>query len=79
MRKILRGGGRSAEMTLWIDDVDGRYEPALQAGGEALRPPMDGPDGRLRYARVLDPEGRQVKLLRKRGRVEQGRSRLLLA
>ena len=57
---------RSAEVALWVSDVDAIYARALEAGGQALRPPMDGPDGRLRYAWVLDPEGHQVKLLKKR-------------
>jgi hypothetical protein len=31
-----------------------------------VRLPMDGSDGRPRYARVLDPEGHQVSLLQER-------------
>ncbi|MEL7974503.1 VOC family protein [Isoptericola sp. F-RaC21] len=59
-------GGRSAEVALWVTDVDGAHDRAVAAGGRSLRAPMDGPDGRLRYAWVLDPEGHQVKVLRKR-------------
>jgi len=57
---------RSAEVALWVSDVDALHARAVAAGGRSLRAPMDGPDGRLRYAWVLDPEGHQVKLLRHR-------------
>lgn len=57
---------RSAEVALWVTDVDALHARAVAAGGRSLRAPMDGPDGRLRYAWVLDPEGHQVKLLRHR-------------
>ncbi len=57
---------RSAEVALWVGDVDALYERALRAGGSSVRPPMDSPDGRLRYAWVLGPEGHQVRLLQKR-------------
>ena len=57
---------RSAEVALWVDDVDGFYDRALGAGAGAIRPPMDSPDGRLRYAWVAGPEGHQLRFLRKR-------------
>jgi catechol 2,3-dioxygenase-like lactoylglutathione lyase family enzyme len=62
---VASGAARSAEVALWVRDVDALYERALRAGGEPVRPPMDGPDGRLRYAWVLGPEGHQVRLLQK--------------
>lgn len=55
--------GRSAEVALWVNDVDRMYKSAVEAGGSGLRPPMDAPDGRLRYGWVLDPEGHQIRLL----------------
>ncbi|GAB6938942.1 VOC family protein [Isoptericola variabilis] len=57
---------RSAEVALWVSDVDALHARAVAAGGRSLRAPMDGPDGRLRYAWVLDPEGHQIKLLQRR-------------
>lgn len=57
---------RSAEVALWVADVDAAYARALEAGGQPLRPPMDSPDGRLRYGWVLDPEGHQVRFLQQR-------------
>jgi uncharacterized glyoxalase superfamily protein PhnB len=63
---VAAGGARSAEVALWVADVDALYERALKAGGTSVRPPMDAPDGRLRYAWLLDPEGHQVRLLQKR-------------
>jgi catechol 2,3-dioxygenase-like lactoylglutathione lyase family enzyme len=59
------GGARSAEVALWVRDVDALYERGLRAGGTSVRAPMDAPDGRLRYAWLLDPEGHQVRLLQK--------------
>lgn len=63
---VVAGGPRSAEVALWVHDVDVVHERALRAGGRSVRPPMDSPDGRLRYAWVLSPEDHQVKLLQKR-------------
>ncbi|MFC0507811.1 VOC family protein [Micromonospora costi] len=63
---VAAGGARSAEVALWVRDVDALYERALRAGGSSVRAPMDAPDGRLRYAWVLDPEGHQIRLLQKR-------------
>lgn len=51
------GGARSAEVAVWVTDLDIDYERALRAGGEALRAPRGSPDGQLRYSWVLDPEG----------------------
>ncbi|MFD6175778.1 MULTISPECIES: VOC family protein [unclassified Isoptericola] len=57
---------RSEEVAVWVTDVDALHSRAVAAGGRSLRAPMDGPDGRLRYAWVLDPEGHQVRLLQER-------------
>ena len=60
---VQSGGQRSAEVALWVDDVDTMYARALQAGATAHREPMIGSAGRLRYAWVLDPEEHLVKIL----------------
>ncbi|AMM32452.1 Glyoxalase/bleomycin resistance protein/dioxygenase [Sinomonas atrocyanea] len=60
------GGGRSSEVVLWSQDVDGLFARAVSAGAAAVAGPMDSPDGRLRYAWVLDPAGHQVKLVQAR-------------
>lgn len=60
------GGARSAEVVLWTDDVDALHRSALDAGANALTDPADSPDGRLRTAWFLDPEGHQIKLVQHR-------------
>lgn len=63
---VAAGGARSAEVALWVRDVDALYERALRAGGGSVRKPMDAPNSRLRYTWVLGPEGHQIRLLQKR-------------
>ncbi len=55
---------RSAEVALWVSDVNHHYELAVQVGAKVIRPPMDAPDGRLRYAWFTDPERHQIRLLK---------------
>lgn len=59
--------GENTEVVLWCDDVDGLHRLALDAGGRPLTSPTDSPDGRLRYAWLLDPEGHRVKFVQERG------------
>lgn len=56
----------STEVVLWCADVDAAFTAAIDAGGSAVSPPQDSPDGRLRYGWVRDPEGHQVKFVSSR-------------
>lgn len=60
------GAAPAAEIALWVDDVEAYFDRALAAGGSAVTPPMDSPDGRLRYGWLRDPEGHQLKLIQQR-------------
>ncbi|WP_150460582.1 SRPBCC domain-containing protein [Nesterenkonia ebinurensis] len=53
----------SAELALWVDDVEAMFATAIAAGATALAAPTDSPDGRLRYGWVHDPEGHQIKFI----------------
>lgn len=64
---IVAEPGSDTELVLWCDEVDELYAAATTVGGTALTPPTDSPDGRLRFAWVLDPEGHRVKFVRERG------------
>lgn len=56
----------STELVLWCYDCDSMYERAMAAGASEVVPPMDSPDGRLRYAWARDPDGHQLKFVQKR-------------
>jgi uncharacterized glyoxalase superfamily protein PhnB len=51
MEKGRRRGGSS----IYLDDVDGRYETAKAASAEIVHPPRDADYGRTYWA--VDPEG----------------------
>jgi len=59
-------GSPSTELVLWCEDTDAFYERAMAAGATSVVAPMDSSDGRLHYAWVRDPDGHQVKFVRKR-------------
>ena len=59
-------GSPSTEIVLWCEDTDALYSRALEAGATSVVAPMDSPDERLRYAWVRDPDGHQLKFVRKR-------------
>lgn len=56
----------STEVVLWCDDVADMHERAVGLGATSVVAPRDSPDGRLQVAWVRDPDGHQVKLVRKR-------------
>ena len=45
-----------AFLYLYVDDIDGTYERAIEAGAESLEAPLDMPYGDRRCM-VKDPEG----------------------
>lgn len=57
----LDGQPPNVEIALVIEDVDGAYQRALDAGCGALAPPADKPQGQ-RVAYVRDPFGTLVEL-----------------
>ncbi|BCJ73803.1 hypothetical protein CS0771_33470 [Catellatospora sp. IY07-71] len=63
---VVPGGEPSTELVLWCADPDAFYQQAMAAGAASVAAPADSPDGRLRYAWVRDPDGHQVKFVRKR-------------
>ena len=52
------------ELAFEVDDVDGAYAAALDAGARGWRPPADRPWGE-RTAYLLDPDGGFVELFRR--------------
>jgi catechol 2,3-dioxygenase-like lactoylglutathione lyase family enzyme len=65
-RRKLDLGDAYGEIGFYIQDVDGAYKWAMDAGATSRTPPTGpgGPDG-LRVAIVLDPEGHPIELLRR--------------
>ena len=51
-------GGTTNSLHVYVDDVDGTYQRALEAGATSVLAPMDAFWGD-RYARVVDPFGHQ--------------------
>jgi catechol 2,3-dioxygenase-like lactoylglutathione lyase family enzyme len=62
-RRKLTLGDAYGEIGFYIQDVDGAYKRALDAGATSRTPPSGG--GGLRVAIVLDPEGHPIELLRR--------------
>ncbi len=62
-RRRLSLGDAYGEIGFYIQDVDGAYRRALDAGAASRTPP--GGRGGLRVAVVLDPEGHPIELLRR--------------
>jgi catechol 2,3-dioxygenase-like lactoylglutathione lyase family enzyme len=54
-------GDAYGEIGFYIQDVDGAYKRAMEAGAVSRTPPGGG--GGLRVAIVLDPEGHPIELL----------------
>jgi uncharacterized glyoxalase superfamily protein PhnB len=48
--------GRTALVYVYVDDVDGHYAQAVEAGADIVEEPNDQPYGDRRYA-AEDPEG----------------------
>jgi catechol 2,3-dioxygenase-like lactoylglutathione lyase family enzyme len=61
----VRPGASSAEVLLWVDDVEGAYVAALEAGGTSVAAPS-GAEGRLRHAWVRDPSSHLLELVEER-------------
>jgi PhnB protein len=63
--RIMVGGGgpvvedRPAALFLYVDDVDGLHERAVQAGASSIMEPADRLFGEERGAGVVDPAGNQ--------------------
>ena len=62
-RRKLTLGDAYGEIGFYIQDVDGAYKRAIDAGAMSRTPPGGG--GGLRVAIVLDPEGHPIELLRR--------------
>jgi catechol 2,3-dioxygenase-like lactoylglutathione lyase family enzyme len=62
-KRKLTLGDAYGEIGFYIQDVDGAYKRALDAGAVSKVPPGGG--GGLRVAIVLDPEGHPIELLRR--------------
>jgi catechol 2,3-dioxygenase-like lactoylglutathione lyase family enzyme len=58
-------GPTSAEVLLWVDDVEDACARALAAGGVPVSAP-DEDGGRLRHAWVRDPSGHLLELVEER-------------
>jgi catechol 2,3-dioxygenase-like lactoylglutathione lyase family enzyme len=56
-------GDAYGEIGFYLQDVDGAYKRAMDAGATSRTPPGGG--GGLRVAIVLDPEGHPIELLRR--------------
>lgn len=56
-------GDAYGEIGFYLQDVDGAYRRAMDAGATSRIPPGGG--GGLRIAIVLDPEGHPIELLRR--------------
>ena len=65
-KRKLTLGDAYGEIGFYLQDVDGAYKRALDAGATPRTPPggPGGPGG-LRVAIVLDPEGHPIELLRR--------------
>ena len=59
-------GTPSTEVVFWCDDVDDFYQRALAAWATPVVPPLDSPDGRLRFAWFRDPDAHQLKVVQNR-------------
>ncbi len=63
--RIMVGGGAPVEenqpsaLFLYVDDVDGLHDRAVQAGATSIIPPADGEFEEERGAGVVDPAGNQ--------------------
>lgn len=55
-------GGTTVQVNLMIDDVDGWYDRAIEAGASSLRPPSDQFFGR--HASLRDPFGHVWSMVR---------------
>ena len=62
-KRKLTLGDAYGEIGFYIQDVDGAYRRAIDAGAASRTPPGGG--GGLRVAIVLDPEGHPIELLRR--------------
>ena len=62
-KRKLTLGDAYGEIGFYIQDVDGAYRRAIDAGAVSRTPPGGG--GGLRVAIVLDPEGHAIELLRR--------------
>jgi catechol 2,3-dioxygenase-like lactoylglutathione lyase family enzyme len=63
---VAAAGTPSTELVFWCDDVDDFYARATAAGATPVVPPIDSPDGRLRFAWFRDPDAHQLKLVQNR-------------
>jgi catechol 2,3-dioxygenase-like lactoylglutathione lyase family enzyme len=55
-------GTANGPIGVYLKDVDGAYDRAIAAGGEARQPPASM--GGIRVAFVADPEGHEIEFLR---------------
>ena len=62
-KRTLTLGDAYGEIGFYLQDVDGAYKRAMDAGAASRTPPGGG--GGLRVAIVLDPEGHPIELLRR--------------
>jgi len=62
-KRKLNLGDAYGEIGFYLQDVDGAYKRAMDAGATSRTPPGGG--GGLRVAIVLDPEGHPIELLRR--------------
>ena len=62
-KRTLTLGDAYGEIGFYLQDVDGAYRRAIDAGAASRTPP--GGAGGLRVAIVLDPEGHPIELLRR--------------
>ncbi len=62
-KRKLTLGDAYGEIGFYLQDVDGAYKRAIDAGAAPRTPP--GGAGGLRVAIVLDPEGHPIELLRR--------------
>ena len=61
------GEGRWIEIVLLTDDTDAAVNALVAQGAPLLSPAHDFLDGRLRAARIADPDGNPVQLVQRRG------------
>lgn len=48
-----------------VRDLDAAYDRAINAGGDAVRPPFLAPDGRSTVAFLRDPDGNLIELIQR--------------